>query len=556
MRSRDGTGVLAAGGEVSSALAMTIPRWTPRLAPTKQEQFVLGRLHRTRKLFGFLRLHRLEIFDEAFQDELATMYRDTGAGKDPRPPALLAMVVLLQAYVRASDAEAVELAIMDRRWQLVLDCAGAEAPLFSQGALADFRARLIATDLDRRVLERTVEIARRSQAFDARKLPTTLRVAIDSRPLEGAGRVEDTINLLGHAARTIVVCVAELLQWPFERVCHEAGIPLLLAPSLKTGLDAEWHDPAQKAQALQDLAAQLAALQAWVAHRLPAARAAAAPLGTALATLDRIQDQDLERTRAGLVQIRHGVAPDRRIAITDPDMRHGRKSKSKRFDGFKQHVATDLDSDLILAAAADFGNRPDADGAAVLHADLARQGLQIGALYIDLGYLGSPVVTEVTGAGGVVICRPWPAHNSRRGLFAKGAFRINLRDRTITCPAGQTEDLAFGTVVEFDAPTCAACPQRSRCTTAARGHGRTVSIAIDEPLQKRLRARARTAKGRAQLRERVAVEHSLARIARRQGPRARYRGLRKNTFDLRRVAAIQNLETYQRIETASLAIAA
>jgi len=536
---------------------MTIPRWSPRTTVTKQEAFILGRLHRTRKLFGFLRHHRLEIFDDAFQDELATMYRDTGAGKDPVPPALLAMVVLLQAYVRASDAEAVELAIMDRRWQLVLDCAGADAPLFSQGALADFRARLIATDFDRRVLERTVEVARQSKAFDARKLPTTLRVAIDSRPLEGAGRVEDTINLLGHAARTIVVCVADVLGWSFARVCTEAGIPLLRATSLKTGLDAEWHDAAQKAQALQDLDAQLTALQTWVTHRLPAARAeTTAPLGTALATLQQIQDQDLERDRAGLVQIRHGVAPDRRIAITDPDMRHGRKSKSKRFDGFKQHVATDLDAELILAAAADFGNRPDADGAAVLQADLLRQGRHIGALYIDLGYLGSPVVTDVTGAGGTVICRPWPAHNSRRGMFAKGAFRINVRDRTITCPAGETETIRFGTVIEFEAATCDVCPQRKQCTTAARGHGRTISIAVDEALQKRLRARAGTPRGRAELRERVVVEHSLARIARRQGPRARYRGVRKNTFDLRRVAAIQNLETYQRVELAMLAIAA
>jgi hypothetical protein len=536
---------------------MTIPRWSPRTTVTKQEQLILARLHRTRKLFGFLRLHRAEIFDDAFQDELAAMYRDTGAGKEPVAPALLAMVVLLQAYVRASDAEAVELALMDRRWQLVLDCAGAEAPVFSQGALRAFRERLIATDLDRRVLERTVEVARQSQAFDARKLPTTLRVAIDSRPLEGAGRVEDTINLLGHAARTIVVCVADLLGWPFDRVCTAAGIPLLTAPSLKTGLDAAWHDAGQKAQALQDLDAQLTALQTWVTHRLPAARAApAAPLGTALATLHQIHDQDLVRDRAGRVQIRQGVAPDRRISITDPEMRHGRKSKSKRFDGFKQHVATDLDTDLILAAAADFGNRPDADGAAVLHADLARQGFAIGALYIDLGYLGSPVVTAVTGTGGTVICRPWPAHNSRRGLFAKGAFRINVRDRTITCPAGQTEDIRFGTVIEFDATTCDACPQRSRCTTAAPGHGRTISIAVDEPLQKRLRAQARTPAGRERLRERVVVEHSLARIAQRQGPRARYRGVRKNTFDLRRVAAIQNLETYQRVEAAALAIAA
>ena len=57
----------------------------------------MKRLLRTRKLFGFLRAHRSELFDAAFQDELATMYRDSGAGKEPLPPALLAMATLLQA---------------------------------------------------------------------------------------------------------------------------------------------------------------------------------------------------------------------------------------------------------------------------------------------------------------------------------------------------------------------------------------------------------------------------------------------------------------------------
>ena len=54
------------------------------------------------------------------------------------------------------------------------------------------------------------------------------------------------------------------------------------------------------------------------------------------------------------------------------------------------------------------------------------------------------------------------------------------------------------------------------------------------------------ARGRARLRERVGVEHKLAHLVRRQGRRARYRGVRKNLFDLRRASAIQNLEAIQR----------
>ena len=50
-----------------------------------------------------------------FQDELAAVYRDTGAGKAAVPPALMAMGVLVQGYLGASDAEIVELTVVDLR---------------------------------------------------------------------------------------------------------------------------------------------------------------------------------------------------------------------------------------------------------------------------------------------------------------------------------------------------------------------------------------------------------------------------------------------------------
>ncbi len=85
---------------------MGIPRWSPPEELSKQEQFVIGRLKRTGRLFAFLRSQRHVLFDEAFQHELASMYRATGEGKVPVAPAMLAMVVVLQAYTGASDAEA------------------------------------------------------------------------------------------------------------------------------------------------------------------------------------------------------------------------------------------------------------------------------------------------------------------------------------------------------------------------------------------------------------------------------------------------------------------
>ena len=140
-------------------------RWEFQGDLSRVEKLVMKRLTRTGRLFAFLRTHRHELFDDAFQDELAAMYSDMPRGTPPKPPALLAMVTLLQAYERKSDAAAVEEAVFDRRWQMVLDCMGTDDPVFSQGALVDFRRRLIKHDMDKRLVERTVELARTTKDF-------------------------------------------------------------------------------------------------------------------------------------------------------------------------------------------------------------------------------------------------------------------------------------------------------------------------------------------------------------------------------------------------------
>jgi hypothetical protein len=526
---------------------MGLRRWNPSVALTRQEQFLMKRLMRTRKLFGFLREHRRDLFDDAFQTELESMYRGTGAGKEPVAPALMAMAVLLQAYHGMSDAEAVEMTVVDLRWQMVLDRLGASEPAFSQGALCDFRARLVAHDMDRRLLERTTELARRTKAFDWKKLPKTLRVAIDSMPLEGAGRVEDTINLLAHAARKALVCVADLLDRSADQIAKAAGAPLFsTGQSIKRAIDVEWSDPEQKAWALRTLVEQLDALEGWIREHL-ADEVETPPLAEHLETLRQLREQDLEPDPSGGgARIRQGVAADRRVSIEDKQMRHGRKSKSKRFNGYKRHIAADLDTELILACAITPANRPEEEAAPVLRDDIARLPgrCDIGQLSIDRGYIGSTLVQDVLARRGEVLCKPWVARNGK--LFTKADFKINIRLRTIRCPAGEVERFEPGSVVEFDPEACARCPLRARCTMASNDSGRTVSIAQDEQLQRRLRRLITSSEGRTRLRERVAVEHRLAHVGRKQGRRARYLGVRKNLFDLRRAAAVVNLETIHR----------
>ena len=177
--------------------------WMPPMDLSSAEQDIIKRIKRA-KLFVFLRHHRHTLFDVAFQQELASMYQDAPQGQPPVPPAQLGLATILQSYTGVSDDELIEATIMDRRWQLVLDCLDTQAPPFSKPTLIAFRQRLIATQMDRRLLERTIELAAATKAFGSRQL----RAALDSSPLWGAGKVEDTYNLLGHALRKALGVIA------------------------------------------------------------------------------------------------------------------------------------------------------------------------------------------------------------------------------------------------------------------------------------------------------------------------------------------------------------
>lgn len=520
-------------------------RWSPPIALSGAEKFICKRMKRTGRLFAFLRRHRHELFDDDFQQELFAMYSDKPRGTLPLPPAMLAAVTLLQAYEQKSDAAAVEQAVFDRRWQMVLDCHGCDTPPFSQGALVEFRRRMIAHDLDRRLVERTVELARKTGDFGHK----SLRVALDSAPLWGAGRVEDTFNLIAHALEVVVDCAAVAARKSPKLVRQQAGLQLLDGSSIKASLDIDWDDAAQQADALTRLLAEVDRLRAWVHDHVPDVEGSP-PLAKALAMLAQILEQDLEPDPDGdgTRRIRRGVAKNRRISIADPEMRHGRKSKSRVINGFKRHVMLDLDTKLILGAAVRPANEPEHLAAEDLRQDAQPFG-QVTELSIDRGYLASAWTRDLHDAGTPIYARPW--HPRRARIFTKADFDINLQAGTVTCPAGETVAIRPSGAARFPATRCDSCALRPKCTRARQGRGRTVTMHAQEDLLVELRTLKQTPEGRASLRQRTAVEHALAHICRRQGPRARYIGARMNTFDVRRTAAVVNLHTADRFARAA-----
>jgi hypothetical protein len=264
--------------------------------------------------------------------------------------------------------------------------------------------------------------------------------------------------------------------------------------------------------------------------------------------LRQVLTQDLEPDpTSGHRRLRRGVAVDRQPSVGDPAMRHGRKTKVRTFTGFKRHVVKLVDADVIVDAVVRPANEPEhATLAQVLPAVTAHGPL--GELYIDRGYLASPIIAALDAAGVAIRAKAWTSRNGDR--FPKSAFTLDLAAGRIVCPAAQTVPIPPGaTAVHFPAAICQPCPRRAACTPSPRG--RSITLHPQEALLQTLRAAQQDPAGRARLRVRTTIEHSLARVQQLQGPKARYKGLRKNTLDLRRIAVVTNLQRVARLPQAA-----
>ena len=97
--------------------------------------------------------------------------------------------------------------------------------------------------------------------------------------------------------------------------------------------DIAWNDATARQQALNTLVTQAKeALTRTAAVRLTAEQEEARQL------LRTVVGQDVEPDEDGGVRIRQGVAKDRVCSVTDPEMRHGHKTSSGRFDGHKVEI--------------------------------------------------------------------------------------------------------------------------------------------------------------------------------------------------------------------------
>lgn len=323
-------------------------------------------------------------------------------------------------------------------------------------------------------------------------------------------------------------------------IANELEVSVFGASSVKAVLDVDWREPSARSAALRALLGQFERLREWLRTRFDHDALQRPPLSESIETVERIIKQDTEPDpdpgHDKARRLRDGVATDRLISLSDRDQRHGRKSRTKAFNGYKRHVAVDADvPGLIHADVVQSANRREHEAAGALMNAVEDNGASLDELHIDRGYLPAEEVVAKHNAGVKVISKP--PTTVRNEYFAKDEFDIDFEKETVTCPAGVVVPLRLGKTISFPRAGCHDCEMRERCTKSSRRH---VRIHPQERWYREMADELATPEGRAARRERITVEHTLARISAIHGNRARFRGLAKNQFDLERAAVVNN----------------
>jgi hypothetical protein len=503
-------------------------------------EMIAGHLVPAGSVFAFLADHRQELFPDSFTADLFP----SATGRPSLSADLVGSVLVLQALYDLSDGQAADALRFDIRWKVACGRSLTQVS-FDPSTLVYWRKRIAKSDRPDRVFDAVAQVIAKTGILAGRR-----KRVIDSTVFDDAVATQDTCTQLMAAMRKVA------------RVVPGAGQVIAAACRLDYSRpgkpDIDWDDPAAKENLVSDLVNDaLAVLAELTGPGAPERDDAAAD---ALGLLALVAGQDVEPADGsdgtdGRWRIARKVAPDRVISTVDTQARHTRKSKSKRRDGFRGHVAAEPDTGLItdcemtiaagqgstdaengvkMAARDRFGNpgagtSADAgpqprDPAAAEAGREQGQGLEV---YGDSAYGSGQARADYRDGGHDTVIKPGPVKPAVAGGFTIDDFIVDEKQGTVTCPNGVTRPMSSKRAVTFGA-ACAGCPLRARCTTAR--DGRSMTIHPHDGLLREARAQARTPQFKQAYPTRSAIERTIAWTATQNGRRVRLRyiGTSKN----------------------------
>ena len=527
-------------------------------------------------VFAFLAEHRRELFPDSFTADLFP----SRTGRPSLPADLVGSVLVLKELCDLSDPQTADALKFDIRWKVACG-RSLDQVSFDPSVLVYWRKRIAASDRPDRVCDAVAEVIAQTGILAGRR-----RRCVDSTVFDDAVATQDTVTQLVAAIRKVARVVPGAAA-VIAQVCTldygKAGKP-----------DIDWDDPQAKKDLVSDLVNDaLRLLEVLAGPDAPQRDAAAAD---ALGLLALVAGQDVEPADGsdgtdGRWRIARKVAPDRVISTVDTEARHTRKSKSKRRDGFRGHVAAEPETGLItdceMTMAAGEGSTDADNGVKMACRDRFRDGgdkaagagdapavapgskahpepgseprpepgpqpeperddtaAQAGGLevYGDSAYGSGEARAAYRDAGHDTIIKPKPVQPAVPGGFTIDDFAVDEDAGTVTCPGGVTRPMSKTRTVTFGA-ACAGCPLRGRCTTAK--DGRSMTIHPHEALLRAARAQARTSEFKDKYPTRSMIERVISWTATQNGRRVklRYIGTAKNDAWLHTRCAAINLRT-------------
>jgi len=265
--------------------------------------------------------------------------------------------------------------------------------------------------------------------------------------------------------------------------------------------------------------------------------------------LTKILGDDVVTDDEGQSQIGQGTASDRIISITDPEMRHGRKSKAQRFDGFKASVSTEQSSEMLLDIADVTAS--GSDGAhlmPIIERTEAETAVTVERVLGDGAY-GWGKNRAACAERDEPIDLVSPLAQPTDPEVHKSAFTIDLEAQTATCPQGHTitgkpgpkQDGRPTWLFTFPRETCEACPLFKRCVRSKKA-GRSVRAGPYEAYLQKARARQQTEAFDVVYRLRPAVERKIGELVRHGLRHTRYIGESKRQLQRLWLGAAVNLK--------------
>jgi hypothetical protein len=448
----------------------------------------------------------------------------SNVGREARSPSVLTRLLLLQLRDGTSDERIVDDLYYDLRVRHMCDFALDQRPIHPTN-LVYHRLRLLFGTIKRSEIEdlksggfsekdsplQDVFERIKQAAIDLGLVDTESAQLIDSTAIFGRAAVMDSYALIFAGIRKALEGYQRSDDEHAMELANRLRLSEYLSDVAKPRID--WESADARQELLNDLVYDAVSVLRAGLHFEDV------ELQGLLEQLARLVGQDVEVSEDGTGKLIDGVCADRQVSVVDPEMRHGRKSKSRKFNGYKGTVTADATSGVITAVHVMAANEHDSAAVVPIIEQQVCNGTAPPALIGDRAYAAEDARHAAMNQDVAIVTKP----NTSSGKgFGKSDFEIDTMGSTVTCPSGLVRAIG-GQSVTFTGSGCPLeCPHRRVCL--GKSGKRIIKLRKYEALQQDAEKFAQTERGKELLLLRPAIERVIAHWMRNGARQARYFG--------------------------------